>query len=132
MERGRTHRSIFTYLFLTDPRRYGKRYHLVQPFEKLGFFESSKFRSRFIKAMLHTNAFLLKCSNCGAFFDNMLEHKLQECTALANYRQLLRLKLTLYNAPSNCIENLNEFSRLIISSRPIVNAFTHFLDEIDF
>ena len=79
---------------------YQKKYHLIEPFNKLNY--SSYFNeSQIHKALLDPCSYQKDCQHCGLQIEDLLSHFLTQCPALSETRRLLQLKLQLYNFPND-------------------------------
>ena len=133
LEDGRTRSCCFTKNFLTNPFRYQKDYHIVQPFSSFNSFSSANARKRFIRALLHPCAYVDHCPLCNELTRDVRDHLIAACPRIPDLQKKLCHSLVLYNSPADhfplCNSSLIEHS---LSNRLWRNWFAKFLTEVKF
>ena len=133
LEDGRTRNCFFSKNFLSNPFRYQKNYHIIQPFSQSNCFSSPNCRKRFIKALLHPCSYLENCALCREQTRDICNHLLTTCPRIPDRRKMLCLKHILNNYP----ENHFPVTKSSIIENSLCNklwrkCFADFLIEVDY
>ena len=133
LETGRSKACSFTSLFLINPFKYQKKYHLVDPFLQPDCFDSTNGRRRFIKALLHPCSYLQTCTYCNQQYRDKFDHFLNTCPQIFELRKELHLKLAFYNFPRDRIPpTKTDALSLALNNRILRKCLTSFLVDSDF
>ena len=133
LEEGRNRNNFFSKNFLSNPFRYQKNYHIIQPFSQANCFSSPNGRKRFIKALLHPCSYLDNCTLCSEQTSDICNHLLTTCPRTPDLRKKLRLKLTLYNYPANHLPvTKSSIIENSLSNKLWRKCFADFLVEVDY
>ena len=105
-----------------------KRYEMDSRLRMLGLFESSKYRSTFIYALLDNSSYVRKCPHCTKEVKDMTSHGMAECTGLRNQRKVFCLMMKFYDGPKNIdLSNKREVFPLALSKKCFLKVFCRFL-----
>ena len=133
LEIGRSRKSSFATVFLSNIFLYQKTYHIVEPLKQINFFASSSARKRFFKAILHPCNYSDECFRCRQKTNDMLDHLLTRCIHTLEMRNTLKLELTLYNYPNTHISRKkHQLLEKVLTKRTWLKCFTKFLIDVDF
>lgn len=133
LQKGSRNGCSFTKIFLSDPTRYRKDYHLPDIFLQPDCFNTPNGRKRVVKALLHPCSNVEVCFLCRENFRDKLNHCLAGCSRISTYRKKFLLKLRLYNFPMHRIPmTKDDFLGEILRNKVWRNCLSKFLADIDF
>ena len=133
LETGRSKSCSFASIFLGNPFKYQKKYHLVDPFQQPDCFDSPDGRKRFIRALLHPCSYLQTCTHCKQQYRDKFDHFLTTCPAIFDLRKKLYLKLAFYNFPRDRIPPVKiDALNLALNNRILRKCLISFLVDSDF
>ena len=133
LEMGRSKACCFTSIFLSNPFKYQKKYHLVDPLLQPDCFDSTNGRKRFIKTLLHPCSYLQTCDYCKQQYKDKFDHFLNTCPQIVGLRKELHLKLAFYNFPRDRIPPAKtDLLNLALNDRILRKCLTSFLIDSDF
>ena len=89
----------FTSIFLSNPFKYQKKYHIVDPLQRPDNSTFPNDSKVFVRTLLDPNTYEKKCQHCSRATKDIFSHFLNQCPKLLKSRRLLELNLSLYNFP---------------------------------
>ena len=106
-------------------------YTLDTRLKEIGRFRNSEHRRLFLYAFLDTRAYIKECKHCGEGTKDTVAHSLKKCEALNHQRNVFRMTMTLYNAPTtaNLEDKVMVFS-LALSKKYFLKTFCEFLQVV--
>ena len=87
LEVGRAHTCSYASIFLSNPFTYQKKYHIVEPFNKLDY-SSYPNESQIHRALLDPCSYKKNCQHCGLQIEDLFTHFLTQCPELIGTRRI--------------------------------------------